>query len=445
MRRRAKSCALGRLGFRRSAIGLTVAMLAGCASPGSMTQVGPLPAPQVPGTEGARPPRFAQRFDDAVASLAFALFPRAQMDPPGEGNRYPLVIDPPLDSVTGEQSAATGLAAARITAMVRERYARFQSQEFGGTGMAEKPVVLLATLDPVTEEGGTTPLRGARPQVYRLSAVLADLRSGSIVSEESAWVRPEGVDTAPTAFFRDSPVWLADASSETYARAAGGTLGSAMDGRYLRSFRSQAVLASAMRAHDAGRYDEALASYAAAARLPGGDQLRARNGVYLAQQRLGRGSEAEAAFGDLVDYGLDRGRLAVRFVFEPGSTVFLRDQQVSSQYPIWLRQIARRVSARETCLDVVGHASPTGSTLVNERLSLARAQRVRGRLTAEDRALRPRTVAQGLGEREPIVGTGTNDLTDALDRRVEFRTLSCDELGGFRGRSTVAAMTRLGG
>ena len=423
--------------LRRSVAVLTAALAAGCAQ---MPPPGTASTEPLPGTEGARAPRYAQPFSDAVSNLALALFPRAQLDPPEASGRYVLVIDPPLDGVTGQHSAATEAAAARITAMVRQRFGRFESQEFGGAGMAERPVVLLATLDPVTEEGGTTPSRGAQPRVYRLSAALADLRSGQIVSQESAWVRPEGLDTTATAFFRDSPVWLADASSDTYARAAGGELGSAMDGRYRASFGSQGVLASALRAHEAGRYDDALAAYATAARLPGGDQLRARNGVYLAQQRLGRGAAAEAAFADLVDYGLDRGRLAVRFVFEPGSTAFLRDPQVSSQYPVWLRQIARRVSARDACVNVVGHASPTGPVLLNERLSLARAQRVRGRLTALDGSLRATTLAEGVGQREPIIGSGANDLTDALDRRVEFRTLGCDTLPGLRGRSRVASL-----
>lgn len=417
-------------------------LLAGCVAPVPVV-TGPLAL--TPGTEGAPPPRFAQRFDDAVMSLAYALFPRAQMDAADGSGRYAFVIDPPQDSVTGQSSNATEIAAARIRATVRERYARFEAQDFGGTGAAERPVVMLSTLDPVTEEGSTTPLRGAQPRVYRMTATLADTRSGRVVSQESAWVRSEGMDTSPTTFFQDSPVWLADASSETYARATGGALGSEIDRTYLASFGSQAVLASAIRSHEAGRYEDALAAYALASRLPGGDQLRARNGIYLANQRLGRTAEANEAFANLVDYGLERGRLAVRFVFEPASTEFLRDRQVTGEYPIWLRQIARRVSARDACLDVVGHASPAGPALLNERLSLARAQRVRRRLAAEDRSLLAHTAAFGAGEREPIVGTGANDLTDALDRRVEFRTLLCEDLSRPRGRSpNLAALMSLG-
>ena len=43
----------------------------------------------------------------------------------------------------------------------------------------------------------------------------------------------------------------------------------------------------------------------------------------------------------------------------------------------------------------------------------------------EDRSLRGRIVATGKGSREMIVGTGRDDASDALDRRVEFKTAKC--------------------
>jgi len=34
-------------------------------------------------------------------------------------------------------------------------------------------------------------------------------------------------------------------------------------------------------------------------------------------------------------------------------------------------------------------------------------------------------IASGVGSREKLVGIGTDDLRDALDRRVEFRPVPC--------------------
>jgi hypothetical protein len=42
--------------------------------------------------------------------------------------------------------------------------------------------------------------------------------------------------------------------------------------------------------------------------------------------------------------------------------------------------------------------------------------------------LRERTQAAGVGAREPLIGTGVDNVSDALDRRVELTPLSCGEL-----------------
>jgi len=76
-------------------------------------------------------------------------------------------------------------------------------------------------------------------------------------------------------------------------------------------------------------------------------------------------------------------------------------------------------------MDVVGHTSRTGSEAYNDKLSLNRATFIKQRLEAESKDLVARTKPQGMGFRENIVGTGTDDVRDALDRRVEFKIVAC--------------------
>ena len=120
----------------------------------------------------------------------------------------------------------------------------------------------------------------------------------------------------------------------------------------------------------------------------------------------------------------------MKFLFQPGSTAFLPDRAVSAPYGMWLRQIAAKSAERSACLLLTGHASPTGTAAVNERLSSGRAERLRGRLISERPTLRERTRARGIGAREPLVGTGVDNVSDALDRRVELAPLACGELAG---------------
>jgi outer membrane protein OmpA-like peptidoglycan-associated protein len=76
-------------------------------------------------------------------------------------------------------------------------------------------------------------------------------------------------------------------------------------------------------------------------------------------------------------------------------------------------------------MNVVGHTSRTGSEQTNDRLSQARASAIKQKLEADAAVLAARTKASGVGWRENIIGTGTDDVTDALDRRVEFKIVGC--------------------
>ena len=62
---------------------------------------------------------------------------------------------------------------------------------------------------------------------------------------------------------------------------------------------------------------------------------------------------------------------------------------------------------------------------MNERLSVLRAENVKIRLERESAQLRGRVIASGVGSREWLVGSATDDQRDALDRRVEFKVVPC--------------------
>ncbi|MFD2183646.1 hypothetical protein [Rhodoplanes azumiensis] len=67
----------------------------------------------------------------------------------------------------------------------------------------------------------------------------------------------------------------------------------------------------------------------------------------------------------------------------------------------------------------------SGPAAVNDRLSALRAETIRGRLDSASRGLGNRLLTRGAGSRETIVGTGRDDATDALDRRVAFKVIDC--------------------
>ena len=405
-------------------LSLCCALLAGCAGTTAERQPAQ-PAASV--AEAPIPPKDALPLDQATIALADATLLRAELPPLPPSGRYKLVIDPLIDRASGGETETTRAMGRRMVRLIREKHQRFDLRPFTTANLDEKPLILLGSIAPVAGPGTRANMTGpGRPPAYRIWAVLADLSTGRVVAHEEAWVQTDEVNPAPAVFYRDSPVWTADGAAAAYLRTCALFAPDPIDPGYLQAVRVQALVADGIRAYEARRYRQALNFYEQARKLaPADQQLRIRNGIYLANQALGRDRDAETAFGNVVDYGLERGRLAVKFVFRPGSAAFWADPAISGPYPMWLRQIATKADARDACLEVEGHSSPTGSAAANDRLSLARAERVRSRLVAQRPGLRDRLEAEGVGSRETIVGTGADNESDVLDRRVEFEPRTC--------------------
>lgn len=381
----------------------------------------PIPAPAAAATPGTPP---QQPYEQAVLSAATALFRNAKL--PAEGTsplpRYPVVIDPLIDGVTGIQSVATQSMGAQLANMMKTQYPNFEHKEFSAANIAGNPLVLIGTFTGVNAERKTSGPREA----YRICLALADLRSGKLVSKGLAFATPEGIDPTPLTFFRDAPAWSEDPATEGYIKTCQGTkAGDPINPLYLDRILTASLIAAAIEAYDEGRYRDALENYSSAERMPGGKQLRVLNGLYLSQSKLGRTKEAEAAFARLVDFGLEKKSLAIKFLFRPGSTAFVSDPKLSGPYPVWLKNIATRTANTNNCLEVTGHSSPTGPEPLNERLSQLRADYIKTRLESAAPSLSKRLISAGMGSKKTLIGNRRDDASDALDRRVEFRVIGC--------------------
>lgn len=381
----------------------------------STTPASAASAPAAPPVNPASLP--IQPFDDAVLTAANKLLSKA----PAFTERMPLVIDPLIDGITGAQTQASRSMGERLAALVQQHYPQFEVLPFNATSVARSPMILLGTLTGVNQERKAE----GRREAYRIWFTLADLKSGKIVSKAMAFSTTDGVDTTPTDYFRDNPVWAQDPATQGYlATCQGSQAGDAISPLYLEKLAAAAWLAEAIAAYDAGQFQQALSYYQGAAALPAGQQLRTYAGLYLTQLKLGQTQAAMQAFGQMVDHGLEQQKLSLKFLFRPGSTAFVTDAN-AKLYPLWLNEVSKRSQTRQACLQVTGHTSATGPEPVNERLSLLRAEFIKGEIKRREPALAPRLIAAGAGSRETLIGNGQDNESDALDRRVEFVVLPC--------------------
>ena len=391
---------------RRVALVLAALLAAGCAAP-------PPPPPPAPSNQPVP-------FEQAVAAATDVL--AAQLQPAKGGGllaqlqakpaRRTLVLDPSLDAGSGQQTAGTQqldrLASERLAA----RAEQFEVLPFRAANLARAQLVLTGTLTRLN-------------QAYRVNLAATDLATGVVAAQASAVATEASVDMSPLPYYRDSPVLVKDKVIDGYVLTSATPVGQKGDATYLERIAAATVINDAMVSYNAERYEEALGQYRSALATPAGEQMRVLNGIYLSTSKLNRPAEAEAAFGRVVAFGIAARELGVKFLFNPNTTEFWSDPKISGPYTMWLRQIAREAGTAKVCMDVVGHTSKTGTEAYNDALSLRRATTIRQRLIGESAELGGRTKPQGMGFRQNLVGSGSDDAVDALDRRVEFKIVAC--------------------
>jgi outer membrane protein OmpA-like peptidoglycan-associated protein len=391
-----------------------ICMLAACASPPPP----PLPErPPAPTSDVAFNAGVEYAVDDLLTQArrlpAFSAAPKkdASAAPP----RGVIAVDPSIDGNTGQQTVASKSLDTLLLARAAEKFAQFDVLPVSAASLGKAQFLLAGTLTAI-DAGGAA---------YRINLSLTDIKTGFVVAQTVARVRSEGVDTTPTPFYRDSPSLTKDRVVEGQIRTAQAPAGAAADELYLSRLPMAAIISEASKLYENGDYAEALRYYESAAARPEGQQMRVLNGLYLTNMQLGRSDEAEKAFAKIAALGLATNSLSVKFLFKPGSLDFWADPKVSGQYNMWLRIVAREVAASKSCLTIVGHTSKTGNEQYNERLSLQRATMIQKRIEQQAPETTGRLQAVGMGFRENLVGTGTDDLRDSLDRRVDFKVRNC--------------------
>ena len=331
--------------------------------------------------------------------------------------RRGIVLDPMLDTITGQQTETTLLLERRVTQRIGNNHPQFEFLPFVAANLPKSQYLLTGTISRVSAEPG-------KPTV-RLSLALVDIRSRLVVAQASALAREENLDTTPSRYYKDSPVLIKDKVVEGYAKTTQTAVGQRADPYYMERIGTATVISEANTLYNAEKYSDALGQYKTALATPQGEQLRVQSGIYLSNIKLGRTAEAEQAFGRIVALGIAYNELGVKFLFQPGSVEFWSDPKISGAYGMWLRQIAAEAMTAGSCMAILGHTSRSGPAAANDALSLRRASYVRQKLAAERPELGPRTRAEGMGFRQNIVGSGTDNSFDVLDRRVEFKIVPC--------------------
>jgi len=310
-----------------------------------------------------------------------------------------------------------------LTGLMQRYYPTLVPSPFTRTTLAQQPILFIGTLSPYN----TAKSRQKPADAFRLWLTLIDLRTGKVVAKVIDKATAVSVDSVPLSYYRDSPTWPRDKTVSAYINSCTfkTKIGDPADPAYLARLPAAAVINEALDAFSSGDLAEANKLFHEAEEIAEKDDLRILNGLYLTSWRLGKTDEAREAFSRIVAAGLHNQRLPLKFLFVPAKADLDRSSDLGSQYVVWLHEVAVKAWEGGACLQVVGHTSRTGSMSVNDALSYARASSIRTELMSDAPAMATRMSAQGMGFRENLIGLGTDDLRDALDRRVELVVTHC--------------------
>ncbi len=373
---------------------------------------GPAPAPE-PAPPEPKP------FEPAVRSLTRTLLDRVDSDRGGAAGSILAAVEPFTDAESAEVPRVSRRIERIMKDEAQKRYPGIRLERLTTDTLKDAAYLIsgVIRLAPVSPGGESS------DRYYRIRAEVRNLKEIRVLGTDESWISDRNLNYAPTAIYRDNPFYFRGAAKKDMP--IGGI------GLRQADLTTRALLTEAASAYEDGDYKTALTLFQEAESRPQGRTLQTYAGLYMANRKLDRADAAERAFARIVELSVERyGRLTVKFLFDVNSADFPRDPAIRDQYDLWLRQIGRYFQGTDHCIQIVGHCSRSGSAEWNDKLSLMRAERIRNLLKASFPSVKSRSEAIGKGFRENIVGSGTDDERDAVDRRVEINLVECGALGG---------------
>ena len=363
-------------------------------------------------------------FEQDVAAATDALSAQWRKERAGLLARWfptTVAVGPFVNLPASSGAASTAFAQPQSIASARAREVATQRLD-SSSGLKRVPIdqaaalLLSASLVPDAATGSTGQV---------LTLVLEDSQSHRVVARWQGPVRAAAADLFPGRYSGDSPVIFTQPKAVSNEALFAKNVDTTLPAQDYADRAQLALLEDARSAYEANDYERALFLFQAAAAQPSALSIRAYNGQYLSLRALKREAEANAAFKHVIEEGFRVRALAIKLLFTPGQTTFWADPAISGAYSLWIRDLSAQAAASPACLAIVGHTSRTGTESFNQTLSLARSQYVAGLLQADHPELAARLSAAGKGYAENIVGTGSDDARDAIDRRVEFKIADC--------------------
>ena len=367
-------------------------------------------------------PQPPEHFEKAISTLAGNLLGQVETARPSslEKGKINVMIIPFFDADSNEVPEVSRDIENIIIEVGKHKFERFHLARLTSKNIDDADYIVSGTIRLDTYRSRDAE---AFQKYYRVHGDVRDVPDKNIIAKSSVWISDKNLNYTPTAIYRDSPLYLQErrlATSENFQRQT-------IEEDFSRvSLKTRAIQIEGRMAYENGDYEAARTLFDMATHREDGQDLGTYAGLYLSNHKLGRFEAAEKAFAKVVAISAETyGFFTVKYLFGVNSVEFLQDENLKERYDTWIRNIGKYLQNTSHCLQIVGHASHTGTKAYNDQLSLERAKSIQKLLRETFPEVLQRSEVVGKGFSENIVGTGTDDEHDALDRRVELFIVKC--------------------
>lgn len=250
---------------------------------------------------------------------------------------------------------------------------------------------------------------------FHVAATVTNNTRYETVAQSEAWLSGQNLDHTKPLGYQESPMYIKDESQS----------GQQAQQKGYEAVSTDDLLTQAEKAYENEDYPTAARLFNLAAERYDGRIMRTYAGLYETYLKLEDTQAAEETFHHLLAVSIkENNKLNLKLLFSAHSIEFINDEALREQYTRWLKQIGDYFSQTNLCIQIEGHSSRTEDF----QLALTRAQRVEKLIRVNAPALLYKLKAVGKGAKENVVGSSSNDLRNAIDRRVEFIIVDCSQI-----------------
>lgn len=228
--------------------------------------------------------------------------------------------------------------------------------------------------------------------------------------------------------YQSSPMYLQNKHFDGLVILAANLIDTLPNKKYYESLDVKSLIKEAEKLSQKQNYEQSLLLFYLASEQKDSPLKETYLELYQNARNLNYQVAASDAFQRLLAQNIiETKKLTFKFLFAPQSIEFTDDKELKKEYSFWLREIVKYFQKNKRCFQIIGH---TGKKETNnpKQLSLQRAKKIQLMMKVNFPTVIERSVVIGKGNKEKIIGIGTNDLMDILDRRVELNIINCASL-----------------